>query len=78
MKGREGKFPLGNYAQNREKTVSSLKFSDGMTINTSGAYRVIRKSDGYYVVGQGMCCPVDNREEGLKFIRSLKGEDHAK
>ena len=52
--------------------MSSLKFSDGMTINTSGAYRVIRKSDGYYVVGQGMCCPVDNREEGLKFIEELK------
>ena len=28
--------------------------------------------DGYYVVGDGMCCPVDSFEEGKKLIESLK------
>jgi len=48
--------------------MSTLKFSDGMSIRTDGDYRVIRKSDGYYVVGRGMCMPVDSREDGIQYI----------
>lgn len=48
-----------------------LRFSDGMTIDTSGELRVIRKSDGYYVVGKGMCCPVDSYEDGQEYIKSM-------
>ena len=54
--------------------MSSLRFSDGMTINTDGPLRVIRKSDGYYVVGEGTCMPVDSREDGQDFIKSIEGE----
>ena len=53
--------------------MSSLRFSDGMTINTGGELRVIRKSDGYYVVGEGTCAPVDSLEDGLAYVSFLKG-----
>ena len=33
--------------------------------------RIEQRSDGFYVVGQGMLCPVDSREEGLLFIADL-------
>lgn len=53
-----------------------IKFSDGMKFNTSTpTYRVELRSDGYYVVGRGMLCPVDTREEGQALIEQLtKGE----
>ena len=52
--------------------MSILRFSDGMTINTDGPLRVIRKSDGYYVVGNGMCLPVGSRAEGQEYIREIE------
>ena len=48
--------------------MSRLRFSDGINIDMSGTMRVIRKSDGYYIIGQGMCCPVDSVEEGQRII----------
>jgi hypothetical protein len=49
-----------------------LKFTDGMEIETGGGeYTVIAKSDGLYVVGRGMCCPVNTREEGDALIKEL-------
>jgi len=50
---------------------TTITFSDGMVIVTSGELRVIRKKDGYYVVGRGMCCPVDTYEDGQKLITEL-------
>ncbi len=55
--------------------MTKLRFSDGMEIDTSGEYRVTRKSDGYYVVGHGMCCPVNDREEGEEMIKYLKKKE---
>lgn len=49
-----------------------MRFTDGMTINTDGEYRVIMKSDGLYVVGHGFLCAVETREEGRKLIEELK------
>lgn len=49
-----------------------IKFNDGMEFETSGDYRIVRKRDGLYVVGQGFLCPVDTYEEGEKLIKSLK------
>lgn len=49
-----------------------LRFNDGMTINTNGPLRVIRKKDGYYVVGEGMCIPVADRKEGEEIINEMK------
>jgi len=51
-----------------------VRYTDGMTIDAAGEYRIIRKSDGLYVVGHGMICPVDSREEGNNLIESLRGE----
>jgi len=48
--------------------MSQLKFSDGMIFNLSGPLRVELRSDGYYVVGQGMMMAVDTLEQGQKVI----------
>lgn len=49
-----------------------MKFTDGMEIRTDGKLRAIRKSDGWYVVGEGLLIPVDNREEAEREIKLLK------
>jgi hypothetical protein len=48
-----------------------LRFNDGVNIDTSGPLRVLRLKDGYYVVGQGMCIPVADREEAQELIREM-------
>ena len=48
-----------------------LKFNDGVNIDTSGLLRVLRLRDGYYVVGKGMCIPVESREEARELIREM-------
>lgn len=48
-----------------------LRFSDGVNIDTSGELRLFRLKDGWYVVGKGMCIPVDSKEEGLQEIAAL-------
>ena len=52
--------------------MSILRFNDGMTLDTSGKLRVVRKRDGYYVLGEGMSLPVDSRQEGLEIINEMK------
>jgi hypothetical protein len=52
--------------------MSTIKFSDGMEFNTSDrSYRVVRKSDGYYIVGRGCLIPVDSSDEGYRMIDEL-------
>lgn len=51
--------------------MSVMKFSDGVTMNTDGEYRVVREADGFYVVGQGMMCAVETRKEGVELIAVL-------
>jgi hypothetical protein len=53
----------------------TLNFTDGMSINTSGPYRIITKSDGLYVVGKGFLCAVDTREEGMDLIKEMTPRD---
>ena len=45
-----------------------LKFSDGMSFDTSGKLRVERRSDGLYVVGNGMLIPVNSIKEANEII----------
>jgi hypothetical protein len=54
--------------------MGELRFSDGVTIDTGGDYRVEQKKDGLYVVGRGFMCPVETREEGDRMVKYLKGE----
>ena len=51
--------------------MSKLHFNDGVTIDTSGPYRVIHLSDGWGVVGHGMWCPVSSSREGMELIKQL-------
>jgi hypothetical protein len=49
-----------------------LRFSDGVNIKTDGPLRIIHLKDGYYVVGEGFCIPVDNYREGEETIADMK------
>ncbi len=49
-----------------------MEFSDGMKFNTSGDYRIVYRSDGWYVVGRNMLLPVASSSEGVAFISEMK------
>jgi hypothetical protein len=51
-----------------------LKFSDGINIFTGGILRVIKKHDGFYVVGHGNLIPVKSKQEGLERIHDLQSK----
>lgn len=46
-----------------------LRFSDGMSFDLSGPLHITRRSDGLYVVGEGMLMAVDSYQEGLDIIK---------
>ena len=52
--------------------MSKLTFSDGMTFDLSGPLRVELRSDGYYVLGQGMMMAVNTFEEGQEYVSKSK------
>jgi hypothetical protein len=52
--------------------MTTIKFTDGMSFHTDGEPRLVRKSDGLYVVGGGMLCPVDDEAEGRELIARMK------
>jgi hypothetical protein len=49
-----------------------LKFSDGQSFDTNGKLRITQRSDGYYVIGNGMLIPVNDYNEGKKLIQELE------
>ena len=55
--------------------MSNLTFTDGVTFDTSGPYRVVRRRDGYYFIGGGMLCPISSREEGYEMKRRLEADE---
>jgi hypothetical protein len=44
--------------------MATLKFSDGIEIDTSGPLRLLELHDGWYVVGEGRLIRVKDKEEG--------------
>ena len=52
-----------------------MRFNDGMSFDTSGPLRITMKSDGFYVVGQGMLIPIRDAEEGRQLIEQFSKED---
>jgi hypothetical protein len=48
-----------------------MQFSDGMSFDTSGPLRTICKSDGLYVVGNGLLIPVEDYNEAEALIEKL-------
>jgi hypothetical protein len=43
-----------------------------MVIHVHGEYRIVKFSDGHYVVGQGNLFPVSSEEVGKELIENLK------
>ena len=43
-----------------------------MRFDTSGPLRLTRRSDGWYVIGEGMLMPVDSPEEGREIIKEMQ------
>jgi hypothetical protein len=48
--------------------MSILKFSDGITVDTSGPIRTLQLPDGWYVIGQGYLIPVESEKAALDLI----------
>ena len=60
--------------------MSTLRFTDGMSFDTSGPLRLAMRSDGLYVVGNGMLVPVRDAQEGRQLIENIEkteGASHA-
>jgi len=53
---------------------STLKFSDGMSFNTQTKLHIERRSDGLYVVGNGMLIPVNDIKEGREIIAEIEAK----
>ena len=52
--------------------MGNIKFSDGMEFDIrSNSFYLTRRSDGWYVVGKGMLCPVSSVKEGREYIREM-------
>ena len=51
----------------------TLKFSDGIEIDTSGEYRTLELYDGWYVTGHGILMSVSNEEQGILLIKKYNG-----
>jgi len=49
-----------------------LNWSDGVKIPTDGPLRAYRASDGWYVVGEGLMCPVADMKEAQEMIADMK------
>ena len=52
--------------------MGTLRFSDGIEIDTSGELRLLELNDGWYVVGEGKLIPEKDEEEGLSRIEEIK------
>ena len=51
--------------------MSMLRFNDSISFDTSGPLRIVYKSEGMYVVGEGMMVPVREQGEGLQLIENI-------
>ena len=57
----------------KHKDMSILKFSDGEEFDTSGELRLEHRSDGWYLMGNGMLIPVKDIDEGRELLKKYKG-----
>jgi len=55
--------------------MSTLNFSDGISINTEGKLRPLHLRDGWYVVGEGCLIPVEDMKEAQEIIKKLSLEE---
>lgn len=47
----------------------TVHFTDGVSIDTSGPYRIITLSDGMYVAGHNMLIPVSGQQEADEIMK---------
>jgi hypothetical protein len=52
----------------------NLRFDDGMEFDTDGELRVVHRSDGWYVVGQGILVAVDDPQDGARLVEKVRHE----
>jgi hypothetical protein len=52
--------------------VTILNFDDGEEFDLQGPLRAEQRQDGWYVIGGGFLCPVDNHEDAIALITALK------
>lgn len=50
-----------------------MQFTDGMRFDTSGPLRLTKRSDGWYVIGNGMLIPVQDPHEANRMIAAMTG-----
>jgi hypothetical protein len=55
--------------------MATMKFTDGIQIDTAGPIRKLKLADGWYVTGQGFLIPVRDEQEADEEINQLKAED---
>ena len=51
--------------------MSNLRFTDGMSFDTSGPLRLAMRADGAYVIGEGMLVPVRDLAERRQLIENI-------
>lgn len=49
----------------------TLRFSDGVTVDTSGPLRAVHRSDGWYVLGEGYLLPMRDEKEARGMLETL-------
>jgi len=49
-----------------------IKFDDGTEFDTSGPLRAEKRSDGWYVIGDGMLCAADSYAHAVAMIVKFK------
>ena len=52
--------------------MSILRFSDGEEFETSGELRLEHRSDGWYLLGEGMLVPIKDPDEGRELMKKFK------
>ena len=55
--------------------MSYTVFSEGLEFDTSGPYRVEPSREGYYLVGNGVLCPVPTALEGYRLAEKFMNHD---
>jgi hypothetical protein len=50
-----------------------LMFDDGEQFDTSGPLRIECRSDGWYVLGEGLLVPAGGREDAKRLLAELRG-----
>ena len=58
--------------------MSTLKFSDGVNIDTSGPLRRLKLEDCLYVVGEGKLIPMNTEDEVSRYLKTEKVVDTIK